>query len=84
MGSRREPKPLERIPATGQIEGMEPRQGGVSSVKAFVPLGEMFGYASRLRSITQGRGSFTMEFARYEPVPTKIREELAAGMGVPA
>ena len=68
----------------GQIEGMEPRPGGVSSVRAFVPLGEMFGYASRIRSITQGRGSFTMEFARYEPVPAKIREDLAAGMGVPA
>jgi elongation factor G len=67
----------------GQIEGMEPRAGGVSSVRAYVPLGEMFGYASDLRSMTQGRGTFTMEFARYERVPEKLSVELA-GQRVPA
>lgn len=67
----------------GQVEAMEPRIGGVSQVRAHVPLGEMFGYASRLRSITQGRGTFTMEFSRYDPVPDKIGLEVAAGR-VPA
>ncbi len=67
----------------GQIEGMEPRRGGVASVRAYVPLGEMFGYASDLRSMSQGRGTFTMEFHRYEPVPDKIRERLT-GIGVVA
>jgi len=67
----------------GQIEGMEPRSGGVASVRARVPLAEMFGYASRLRSLTQGRGTFTMEFSRYEPVPEKIGQEVA-GQRVPA
>lgn len=67
----------------GQIEGMEPRAGGVNTVKAHVPLGEMFGYASRLRSLTQGRGTFTMEFSRYERVPDKIGQEVA-GVRAPA
>jgi len=61
----------------GQIESMEPRPGGVSAVAAFVPLAEMFGYASDLRSQTQGRGTFTMEFARYDRVPAKIQEDVA-------
>ena len=62
----------------GQIESMEPRAGGVNSVRAYVPLGEMFGYASRLRSVTQGRGTFTMEFSKYDRVPAKISEELSS------
>ncbi len=61
----------------GQIEGMESRSGTGTAVAAIVPLGEMFGYASDLRSMTQGRGTFTMEFARYERVPDKLREQLA-------
>jgi elongation factor G len=56
----------------GQIEGMDPRVGGVTSVRALVPLAEMFGYASDIRSMTQGRGTFTMEFSRYQQVPEKI------------
>jgi elongation factor G len=60
----------------GQIEGMEPRAGGVTSVRALVPLAEMFGYASDLRSMTQGRGTFTMEFSRYQQVPEKISQSL--------
>jgi elongation factor G len=61
----------------GQIEGMESRGGTGTAVSAAVPLAEMFGYASDLRSMTQGRGTFTMEFARYEKVPEKIREQVA-------
>jgi elongation factor G len=67
----------------GQIEGMEPRAGGVTGVRALVPLGEMFGYASDLRSMTQGRGTFTMEFSRYQPVPEKISQSVGA-VRVPA
>ena len=61
----------------GQIGSMEPRTGGAVSIQADVPLAEMFGYASDLRSLTQGRGTFTMEFARYSRVPEKIGKELA-------
>jgi len=61
----------------GQIESMEPRPGAISSVAAYVPLAEMFGYASDLRSQTQGRGTFTMEFARYDRVPAKVQEDVA-------
>jgi elongation factor G len=61
----------------GQIEGMEPRGAGLSSVRAHVPLGEMFGYASALRSMTQGRGTFTMEFSHYQPVSEKAVQALA-------
>jgi elongation factor G len=61
----------------GQIDGMESRVDGVSAVDAHVPLGEMFGYASDLRSSTQGRGTFTMEFERYSPVPERVSRELA-------
>ena len=51
----------------GAIEGMELRTEGLQSIKAKVPLSEMFGYATRLRSMTQGRGTFTMEFEHYAP-----------------
>ena len=47
-------------------------------IKSSVPLSEMFGYATELRSRTQGRGSFTMHFARYEEVPKNISEEIVA------
>ncbi len=53
----------------GHIEGMEPRDTGVTAVRARVPLAEMFGYATRLRSMTSGRGTFTMQFHSYAPVP---------------
>ncbi|QKY70939.1 elongation factor G [Lentibacillus sp. CBA3610] len=59
----------------GRVEGMEPR-GPAQLVKAFVPLAEMFGYATSLRSNTQGRGTFTMHFDHYEEVPKSISEEI--------
>ena len=52
----------------GQIKHMEPR-GGVQVITARVPLSEMFGYSTNLRSMTQGRGNYTMQFARYDEVP---------------
>ncbi len=59
----------------GRVEGMELR-GTSQIIKAMVPLSEMFGYATDLRSRTQGRGSFTMHFGRYEEVPGSIAEEI--------
>ena len=58
------------------IEGMEARMGGFHAIRALVPLGEMFGYATDLRSMTQGRGTFTMEFSHYEPVPEELEKKL--------
>ena len=63
----------------GQIEGMEPRTGGVTAIKAMVPLSEMFGYATSLRSATQGRATFTMEFDHYEPVSDNLKEKILSG-----
>ncbi|MBK8189385.1 MAG: elongation factor G [Vampirovibrionales bacterium] len=63
----------------GRIEGMEALEGaGIQKVRAMVPLSEMFGYATDIRSKTQGRGTFTMEFSRYEPMPNNIAEPLIA------
>ncbi|MEN2466620.1 elongation factor G [Ornithinibacillus sp. JPR2-1] len=59
----------------GRVEGMEAR-GNQQVVKAFVPLSEMFGYATALRSNTQGRGTYTMHFDHYEEVPKSISEEI--------
>ncbi len=61
----------------GRIEGMELR-GGSQIIKSNVPLSEMFGYATDMRSKTQGRGSFTMHFGRYEEVPASIAEEIVS------
>lgn len=58
----------------GGIEGMEPRPGNAQAITALVPLAEMFGYATNLRSATQGRGVFTMEFSRYTEVDKKSAE----------
>jgi elongation factor G len=62
----------------GIIAGMEPRAGS-TSIRANVPLGEMFGYATQLRSMTQGRGSFTMEFEKYSIAPQSIADEVIKG-----
>jgi len=59
----------------GKVQGQEPR-GNALAVHAFVPLGEMFGYATDVRSSTQGRASYTMQFERYEEVPKSIEEEI--------
>ncbi len=59
----------------GRIEGMDDIAGG-KMIRGFVPLSEMFGYATDLRSRTQGRGTFSMFFDRYEPVPKNIQEKV--------
>lgn len=59
----------------GRIEGIEPR-GTLQVVKGFAPLAEMFGYATVLRSMTQGRGTYTMQLSHYEEVPKSISEKL--------
>jgi elongation factor G len=61
----------------GKIMSMEP-QGGLQVIKAEVPLAEMFGYATQVRSLSQGRATYTMEFSHYEPVPTNIANEIVA------
>jgi elongation factor G len=61
----------------GRIEGMELR-GTTQIIKSMVPLSEMFGYATELRSRTQGRGSFTMHFGKYEEVPGALAEEIVS------
>lgn len=62
-----------------RVEGMDPQSGGTSAVRAFVPLATMFGYATDLRSQTQGRGTFTMEFDHYEQLPSNIAETIIGG-----
>jgi elongation factor G len=64
----------------GHIRHMEPR-GGVQVISARVPLSEMFGYSTNLRSMTQGRGNYTMQFAAYEEVPRSVSEEIIAKVG---
>ncbi len=61
----------------GRVEGMEDIGGG-KMVKAFVPLSEMFGYSTDLRSKTQGRGNYSMFFEKYEPVPKNVQEKVLA------
>lgn len=62
----------------GQIEGMSPRPGNVQVVTAFVPLSEMFGYTTDLRSSTQGRATSSMHFERYDEAPRNVAEEIIA------
>ena len=64
----------------GKIEGMEDRSGN-KVIRAKVPLGEMFGYATDLRSQTQGRASYTMQFDSYEPAPKSVQDEVVAKAG---
>lgn len=58
----------------GVIQGMDDLPGGGKAVKAEVPLSEMFGYATQLRSLTQGRASYTMEFKHYAEAPKNVAE----------
>lgn len=64
----------------GRIEGMEPR-GNTQVIRGYVPLAEMFGYATDLRSATQGRAMYTMHFSHYEQVPASIAEEIREKAG---
>lgn len=67
----------------GRVEGMEIIEGtGIQKINTIVPLAEMFGYSTDIRSKTQGRGTFSMEFKCYEQVPTNIETEIIAKSGV--
>ncbi len=69
----------------GRVEGMEIIEGtGIQKINAIVPLSEMFGYATDIRSKTQGRGTFSMEFKCYEQVPSNIEAEIIAKSGASA
>jgi elongation factor G len=61
------------------IEGIEARAGGVQAIRAMVPLAEMFGYATDLRSMTQGRGVFTMEYDHYAEVEEAVTKAILVG-----
>lgn len=63
----------------GMIEGMELRSDGLQTIKAHIPLGETFGYATKLRSMTQGRGTFTMEFDHYAQLSESLAHEILQG-----
>ena len=63
----------------GEIEGMDPRGRGVTAVRGLVPLSEMFGYATQLRSMTSGRGTFSMEFEKYSRVSDSVAEKVLKG-----
>ena len=62
----------------GKIEKMESQPGGVEAIKANAPLIEMFGYATHLRSMTQGRGTHSMEFSHYEEIPKALADQILA------
>jgi len=65
------------ISRRGRIEGMEDIGGG-KMVRGYVPLAEMFGYSTDLRSKTQGRGNYSMFFEKYEQVPKSVQEKVLA------
>ena len=60
----------------GRIDAMEDLMGGAKLVKAYVPLASLFGYTSDIRSMSQGRAQYTMQFDHYEPVPTVVAQEI--------
>ena len=62
----------------GLVEGMESRNGGIQAVRALIPLSEMFGYATTLRSMSQGRVTYSMEFAHYAEAPRNVAEAIIA------
>ena len=59
----------------GQVQSMDDR-AGIKLVTAMIPLSEMFGYSTDIRSATQGKGEFTMEFMKYSPAPRNVQDEL--------
>ena len=65
----------------GQVGELGDKPGGLKTVKAFVPLAEMFNYVSKLRGMTKGRANYSMKLARYEPVPMNIQKELQESKG---
>jgi elongation factor G len=65
----------------GMLQGMDDMVGGDKVIKAEVPLAEMFGYATNLRSLTQGRATYTMEFKHYSEAPKNVAEEIIAARG---
>jgi elongation factor G len=65
----------------GRVESMEDLQAGIKEITAFVPLGEMFGYTTNLRSTTQGRASSSMELDHYADVPSHVAQEIIAKSG---
>lgn len=65
----------------GMIDGMDDAPGNLKQIKAQVPLAEMFGYATALRSATQGRASYSMEFAQYSEAPTNVTEAVMTARG---
>jgi elongation factor G len=60
----------------GMVQGMEDLPGGIKAVKAEVPLSEMFGYSTTLRSLSQGRATYTMEFKHYSEAPKNVAEAI--------
>src|SRR5574337_1097340 len=62
----------------GMVQGMDDMAGGGKTVKAEVPLSEMFGYSTALRSATQGRATYTMEFKHYAEAPRNVAEAIMA------
>ena len=59
----------------GRMEGMEANDG-MQEIKAFIPLSEMFGYATTMRSMTQGRAIYTMQFSHYDEAPKSVSEQI--------
>ena len=66
----------------GQVQEMQDRPGGIKIIDAIVPIAEMFGYATQLRSMTQGRASYNMEFLKYHEVPKNIEKEIIEGKNI--
>ena len=62
----------------GMVQGMDDLPGGTKAIKAEVPLAEMFGYATQMRSMSQGRATYSMEFAKYAETPRNVAEGIIA------
>ena len=60
---------------------MNPKQGGGQNIEAEVPLATLFGYATEIRSLSQGRASFSLEFQEYAPMPPKVEAEILKKLG---